>query len=303
MSFSVALQRASDMPRTAAQLDAGAVLACSRRSARVQGGALLENEEKERQVSQILELHSRPHGEIEALLSRSRLFREVSEEICVRVARAARRLRAGRREVLMRPGEDCHGLFIVICGYVALSVNGSPGKEKVIEIVGPNESFGDDALLTGKPDATVARMLTEGLLVFVPRKAVLEAIDRHPSMSRALLRNVSRRTMDMTHYIEVSSTRSAMQRVAGYLLRQMRGSEREAHVITLPVPKLVVASLLGLAKESFSRVLRMLAGQGLIEVRGRTIRVPEPEGLAHACHQGASCELCWGCPRGGSWLD
>jgi CRP-like cAMP-binding protein len=245
---------------------------------------------------------SRSAGELDTLLARCKLLRDVSDEVRARIARSARRLRASRREVLMRPGEDCHGLFIVVGGYVALSVNGSPGKEKVIEICGPNDSFGEDALLAGKPDATIARMLTDGLLVFVPRKAALEAIDRYPSVARALLRNVSRRTLDMTHYIEVSSTRSACQRVAGYLMRHMNAEERKPHVITLPVPKLVVASLLGLAKESFSRVLRALAAKGLIEVRGRTIRVREPDNLAHACHEGASCELCWGCPRGGSWM-
>lgn len=251
----------------------------------------------------LLDSHTRLRapGELDALVARSKLLCDVSEEVRIRIARLARRLRASRGELLMQPGEGCHGLYIVVTGYVALSVNGSPGKDKVVELCGPNDSFGEDALLDGTSDATVARMISDGLLVFVPRKAALEAIDRHPSVARALMKSVARRTLNMSHYIEMSSRRSACQRVAGYLMRHLQGEAQKPHV-TLPVPKLVVASLLGLAKESFSRVLRSLAARGLIEVRGRTIRVREPDRLARACHEGGSCELCLGCPRGGSWM-
>ena len=64
------------------------------------------------------------------------------------------------------------------------------------------------------------------------------------------------------------------QRVSAYLLDQVDGPDDFAAAeITLPVQKGVIASHLNLTHEHFSRILHDLVETGLIEVKGRAVRI------------------------------
>jgi CRP-like cAMP-binding protein len=234
-------------------------------------------------------------------LARSRLFRDTSPEVRAQLARFARRIVAARGNLVYQPGEPPCGLFIVAAGYVALSVHQEGNREKVVEICGPSESFGEDSLVTGAC-AVSARVVTSGLLVHLPQQAVLDAMDRNPGVARCILRSVSRKILQTTHEIGDSATRSGLQRLAGYLLRHVDPDAPEPANVVLSVPKRVIASLLGLSKETFSRLLATLAARGLVEVRGRSIRIPRPDALIELCHDGAGCATCSGCPHGDGWM-
>jgi CRP-like cAMP-binding protein len=243
----------------------------------------------------------RSPGDPAPFLARSRLFRETGPEIQAQLARFAQRVVAARGNVVVRPGEPPGGVFIVAEGYVALSVHEDREREKVVEICGPGESFGEDCLMSATC-AFTARVVSAGLLVHLPQQAVLEAMDRHPGVARAILRSVSRKILQATQQIGGSATRSGLQRLAGYLLRHLGADERAPAKIVLAVPKRVAASLLGLSKETFSRLLAVLAARGLVEIKGRTIGIPSPEALVELCHEGAGCASCGGCPRGDGWM-
>lgn len=240
-------------------------------------------------------------GDPVPFLARSRLFRDTDPDVHMQLGRFARRVVAARGTVVVRPGESPGGVFVVATGYVALCLPQGGEDEKVVEICGPGDSFGEDGLVSDAC-AFAARVVTGGLLVHLPRRAVLEAMDRDPGVARCFLRSVSRKILQATQQIAGGATRSGIQRLAGYLLRHLGAEERGPASITLAVPKRVAASLLGLSKETFSRLLAVLAARGLIEVKGRTIRIPSPEALVALCHEGAGCARCAGCPRGGDWM-
>ena len=240
-------------------------------------------------------------GDPAPFLARSRLFRDASPEIQAELARYARRVAVARGSLVCRAGDAPEGVFIVGAGYVALSVHREQDREKVIEICAPQDSFGEECI-AGGASAVSARAAGAALLVHLPQQAVLEAMARHPELARCILRSVSRKILQATHEIGDSATRSGVQRLAGYLLRHLEQREGGPAGVTLAVPKRVIASLLGVSKETFSRLLAALAERGLVEVSGRRIRVPRPEALVALCHDGAGCATCGGCPHGDGWI-
>jgi CRP/FNR family transcriptional regulator len=137
--------------------------------------------------------------------------------------------------------------------------------------------------------------------VHLPREALLDAMARHPSVAQCALRSVSRRVLQAAQLLGAAATRPALQRLAGYLLRELGGASAADAKLRLAIPKGALASLLGMTRETLSRLLRSLAQRGLIELRGRTIRVLEPQALAELCHGGGGCGRCSGCPRGAGW--
>ena len=66
------------------------------------------------------------------------------------------------------------------------------------------------------------------------------------------------------------SLQSATQRIVAYLLGAV-----EAGRLELPVRKQVLASRLGMTKETFSRAMRTLSDEGLITVDGAVVQIPD----------------------------
>lgn len=247
---------------------------------------------------------TRPAFDPAPFLARSRLFADVRPETRAELARAARRLAVSRGELVYGPARAPEGAYIVAGGCVSLLVQDRRGRDNAVEICNPGDSFGEDCLL-GDASALTARAVGAGLLVLVPRAALLHAMERDAGLARALLHSVSRKLARAANQIGGQAARSGQQRLIGYLLQQLDGrpsGDNGPALLTLAVPKRVVASLLGLSKETFSRLLSLLAGRGLIEVKGRTIRVPDPDALAALCHEGLGCTGCAGCPRGERWV-
>ncbi len=243
---------------------------------------------------------SRTVGDVAPFLARSRLFHDLQPDARAELARFARRVNVTRGEVVHAAERAPDGVVIVAAGYVALSVQETRGREKVVELCGPGESFGEESLV-GDAAAVTARVVGAGMLIHLPREAVLQAMQRHPAAARCVLRSVSRKILLATHQIGGSATRSGLLRLAGYLLRHAPPDAHGECTVTLTVPKRVVASLLGLSKETFSRLLGLLGSRGLVEVRGRSIHIPSADALVTLCHEGGGCAGCCGCPRGDAW--
>lgn len=211
-----------------------------------------------------------------ALLAQLPLFRELSAEQRAPLAAAVRTLRLARGDVLFRRGDPAAGMYVVVYGQVKLSFVSPGGQEKVIDLIDAGGSFGEAVMFLEAPHIVTAQTLADALVLLVPREVVFERIERDPAFARRLLGGLSRRLHQLVADVESYSTRSGTERVIGFLLRDCAAGAGEAGGaidLHLPVPKGVIASRLNLTQEHFSRILHDLSSLGLIEVRGRRVRV------------------------------
>jgi len=218
----------------------------------------------------------------QAFLRNLPLFRELAEEEIDRIAAGSRELRVRRSDVLFQKGDPSRGFHIVVYGQVKLLFVTPQGDEKVIEIMGPGQSFGEAIMFMDKPYPVTAQALVDSMLLHVSRDVVFDEIDRDPRFARRMIAGLSLRLHHLISDVEFYSLRSATQRVIGYLLRadSDHGEQVEnSMVVTLPASKAVIASRLNITPEHFSRTLHELSEAGLIEVAGRSVRVPDLEKL------------------------
>mgnify|MGYP006161809181 FL=1 len=81
--------------------------------------------------------------------------------------------------------------------------------------------------------------------------------------------------------VQAYSLHSGVERVIGYLMRDLPEESGEAAAsVLLPVSKASIASRLSMTPEYFSKVLRELEDQGLIEVDKREIRLLDTQRLS-----------------------
>lgn len=209
-------------------------------------------------------------------LARLPLFNELEAVELERMARHTTELHVARGQTIFRQGDPCTGFHCVIFGRVKLAFGSSQGSEKVVEIVGPGNSFGEAVMFMDKPYIVTAQALVDTMLLHVAKPAVFDELERTPRFARKMLAGLSRRLHGLISDVEAYSLNSGTQRVIGYLLREDVADGGE---VTLHASKTVVASRLNLTPEHFSRILHDLTEQGLIEVHGRGITIRDASRL------------------------
>ena len=216
----------------------------------------------------------------QAFLSNLPLFKELEAEEIARIAAGTRQVHAARGELLVRKGDPCEGFHAVIYGQVKLAFSSARGEEKVLELMGPGQMFGQAVMFADKPYPVYAQALVDTLLLYVAKQVVLDEIAREPLFARRVIAGLSRRLHDIVIDLESNTLRSASQRVVGYLLREVPLEAEHGPIeVALTITKSVLASRLNITPQHFSRILHDLTMAKLIRVEGRSVIVLDPDGL------------------------
>jgi CRP-like cAMP-binding protein len=213
--------------------------------------------------------------DIASIIGRLPLFMEVSPEQLQHVAADSREKRLTKGEMLFHKGDPARGFYVIVWGQIKLAFPSSQGNEKVVQVLGPRQSFGEAVMFMDRPYPVLAEAVTDSVVLHIPRKPVFDLLERDATFARAMLAGMSTRLHSLVHDVESYSLRSSQQRVIGYLLQQCPLEGAGTAEIELPTSKQLIASLLNLTPETLSRIFRDLSDEGLIEVHGRSIRIPE----------------------------
>ena len=211
------------------------------------------------------------------------LFTDLSRSELERLALGCQLRRLSRGDTVFRVGEPCEEFHVTVTGQIKLFAISPAGQEKVIELVGPGNSFAEALMFTGKPYIINAQALTDTLLLTVTKQAVVGEIERDPRFAMRMLAGISRRLHGLVHDVEAYALHSGMQRVIGYLLRDQIAEDcvsGEVITVSLPVSKATIASRLSLTPEYFSRVLHELEAAGLVRIDKRDVHILDVKRLS-----------------------
>lgn len=213
---------------------------------------------------------------IEALLSNIPLFNGLAPDEVARIAHATREIHATKGETLFHRGDPCTGFHLLVYGQVKLSFTSAQGNEKIVEIIGQGQSFGEALMFLEKPYVVSGQTLTDALLLHVSKTVIFEEIEHDHKLARKMLASMGMRLHQLMNDVESYSLQSGKQRIIGYLLRELPESDQNGInvVLTLLSNKGDIASRLNLTQEHFSRILNELSGLGLIVVEGKKIHIP-----------------------------
>lgn len=213
------------------------------------------------------------------LLSHTPLFQTLGAEQMATISESAQDIRLEKGDILFHAGENPSGFYVVAFGQIKLVVTSPLGGEKVVEIVGQRQSFGEAVMFLQRPYPVTAIALTDALLLKISQHHVDQLLATDPSFAKRMLAGLSFRLRSLVQDVESYSMRSSAQRVIGYLLQHCPEDGDDALEIDLPTSKLVIASRLNLTPETLSRVFHELMRNKLINVHGRSIQIPSLQQL------------------------
>ena len=221
--------------------------------------------------------------DIPGLLSRMPLFSALAPDDLAHLAAATRERRLQKGERLFQRGEQPRGFFLIVWGQVKLAFTSAQGNEKVVEILGPLQSFGEAVMFLDQPYPVLGEALADTLVLHIASQAVFGQIEQDPRFARKLLAGMSIRLHTMVRDVESYALRSSTQRVIGYLLQLAESAPCAPggrHEVELPTSKQVIASRLSLTPETLSRIFHELSEAGLISVQGKHIVIHDAAKLA-----------------------
>jgi len=204
-------------------------------------------------------------GEIDEALAACPLFAGVQREGRAELAALAvqRRYEAGQTVFLQDTLPP--GVFVVQQGRVRVYRLSPTGREHVLHICEPPQTFAEVAVLGDFRLPACAAAMQATTCVLLPREPLLAALRADHGLCLQLIGGMAHWVRHLVGLLEDVVLRDAMGRVARYLLENAEPEGSDGAVVEFRAPKQAVANHLNLTGATLSRVLRRLEEAELIE--------------------------------------
>jgi CRP/FNR family transcriptional activator FtrB len=183
--------------------------------------------------------------------------------------------------VLFEQGDIPNFQIALLSGSVQLFGRSQEGREVLIEAVRVPDLIIPAAVVTGAPYLMQARVPEPSRFLLIHAETFRLAVAREPLLAHAVIGSLAHQFRRMVRQIKNLKLRSSSQRVGCYLLA-LSARQGTPDKAILPYEKNLIASELGITRESFSRALSGLEKAG-IRVEGQTIIILDPARLVAEC--------------------
>lgn len=161
-------------------------------------------------------------------------------------------------------------LYFVMAGAVKYFKTSQEGKEQILRIVLPGDSFNDAAVFDGGPSPASAEAMSRVVLYGIKRRDMEKTLIEHPVVLLNAVKVLSTRIRHLLELVEDLSFRHVLNRIARVLLDHAEDGAG-------PKPKLTqqdMAAIVGTAREVVGRSLKTLQEEGVIRMdRNRLVIV------------------------------
>ncbi|MDQ0569684.1 CRP/FNR family cyclic AMP-dependent transcriptional regulator [Variovorax paradoxus] len=174
-----------------------------------------------------------------------------------------------RGAMMFRQGDPIHaaggGFYGLLAGTIKISSLRQDGREAILAVLEPGNWFGEITLIDGSPRTHDATALEALDVLVVPPEAFAQQM-RDVVFANAIAAMLAARVRMLYGLTEDATLRSLRARVAHRLLVLARGDATQSVHLrrTLMLPQEALAMMLGVTRQTLSKELNALAGEGVI---------------------------------------
>src|SRR5215208_37558 len=217
-----------------------------------------------------------------AALRRTALFGELKETELRALAERAMEHKLSRGEVLFMSGDEARGLYVIVEGAVRAFRESLDGREQVIHVERAGSTIAEVPVFDDQPYPSTVAAEEDSTLLFIDKRDVRRLCFDHPQIALAALKVLAARLRRCAELVEALSLHEVDQRLARLLLAeaQGRGRRTEAGItFELILTNQQIAARIGTVREVVSRALTRLQQNGLINLEGRRVIIPDETAL------------------------
>ena len=179
-------------------------------------------------------------------------------------------------QLLFDRGQPAQHFFIVLDGQVNLVLYSKAGEEKIVDILGPGNSFAEAVMFMEAPGYPVSAVAaTRSQVARFSSREYIAILRDSPETCLRMLGHLSQRLHMRIREIEYLTLESATHRLVRLIEGRLPPGRDGATEVTLAESRQELASRLSMKPETLSRILRHLSDGGAIVVQGRTLKIPD----------------------------
>ena len=216
----------------------------------------------------------------QTILERTRLFRGLPPGSIRQISALSNQRSFSAGAIVFSQADPGDALYGVVTGKVRISVSSSSGREVFLNIMEPGDTFGEIALLDGRPRSATASAAAPSELIIITREHFLELLKREPALVSHLIQLLCERIRWTSGLAEESALLSVPERVARRLvtLGQLHGRETPEGV-QLSISQEEMARFLGLSRQVVNQYLQNWKLQGWLTLSRGKIVIRDPHAL------------------------
>jgi CRP/FNR family transcriptional regulator, dissimilatory nitrate respiration regulator len=183
-------------------------------------------------------------------------------------------------QLLFDRGHAAQHFYILLEGQVNLVLYSKTGEEKIVDILGPGNSFAEAVLFMEGPVYPVSAVAAaKSEVARFQNREYLAILKESPGTCLRMLGHLSQRLHMRIREIEYLTLQSATHRLVRLIESRLPTGADGPQEITLVESRQELASRLAMKPETLSRILRHLSDAGAIVVHGRRVQVPDRKRL------------------------
>ena len=182
---------------------------------------------------------------------------------------------AARGEVILIEGEPAETLYFVASGAVKVFKTSAEGKEQILNIVRPGESFNDVPIFDGGLNPASAQAMGPVVLYGIRKNDLKVILRDHPQVAMNIIKVLAERVRQLVSLVEDLSFRHVIGRVAKILLEQAGDGTGSKPRLT----QQEMAVMAGTAREVVGRSLKALEEGGAIRLERHRIVITDRAAL------------------------
>ncbi len=183
--------------------------------------------------------------------------------------------KAQRGEIILYEGEPARALFFVVSGALKIFKTSAEGKEQILSIVRPKDSFNDVPVFDDDPNPASAQAMGPVVLYELKKNDLKNLLHNHPQLAINTIRVLAKQVRNLVSLVEDLSFRHVISRVARILLEHASDGSNPGQRLT----QQEMAAIVGSAREVVGRSLKTLEENGLIRLERHRIIIVNKEAL------------------------
>lgn len=178
-----------------------------------------------------------------------------------------------KNSIIINEGDTTDSLYVILSGKVKVYLSDEQGKEIILNMLGPDEYFGELALLDRSP-RSASVMTVEPTRVSIVHKADFDAcLTNNPGIALKLIETLAQRMRQLTENVKNLALLDVYGRIARVLLNMATETDDGTLVIQEKLTQQDIAKMVGASREMVSRIMKDLTTGGYIKSEGGHITI------------------------------
>jgi CRP-like cAMP-binding protein len=189
-------------------------------------------------------------------------FRNLSEDTIHELFKLSNLKTYKKGSLLFLEGEPASRIYVIISGWIKIFKSTSNGNETVEQMLSTGNLVIESSIFTSDKYFSSAQISNDSKLMSFPASIYRNLLNSDLALALNSLKYLSQTSRTYLNQIDNNRLKSSKERVGSFLLKQFI-EQKNPNTILLPYEKSIIASLLDMKPETFSRSLKSFKNEGL----------------------------------------